>query len=64
MGKNKHNRKVIRGKSARIEEHRQKIAAELEKPSPDYGLIEHWLGEIRAFEITIARRQRRLPKGN
>lgn len=63
VGKNKHNRKVIATNQLRIEEHRRKITAELEKPHPDYGLIEHWLSEIRAFEITIARRLKRLSKG-
>jgi hypothetical protein len=63
VGKNKHNRKVIATNQLRIEEHRQKIEGELMKPQPDYGLIEYWLNEIRAFEAAIVRRQKRLPRG-
>jgi hypothetical protein len=54
--KNKHNRKVTATDQLRIEEHRQKIEGELSKPQPDYGLIEYWLSEIRAFEAAIVRR--------
>jgi indole-3-glycerol phosphate synthase len=61
MGKKNH-RKTIRSLTERIAEHQQKIRIELEKSSPNYGLIRHWEKEIRAFERGIQQAQKRLGK--
>ena len=46
-----------------IEVHRNKISAELDKPQPDFGLIEHWESEIRGHLKIIERLKKRLPGG-
>jgi hypothetical protein len=43
-------------------EHEQKIELELERDSPDYGLINHWRKEILAFELGIQKAKKRLGK--
>ncbi len=57
---NKNHRKTIRSLTQRIIEHQQKIQIELEKGTPDHGLIAHWEKEIRAFERGIQQAQKRL----
>ncbi len=59
MGKKNH-KKAIQSLTQRIVEHQQKIRTELEKNTPDYGLINHWEKEIRAFERGIQQAQKRL----
>ncbi len=59
MGKKNH-RKAIRILTQRITEHQEKIRLELEKESPDQGLITHWEKEISAFEKGIQQAQKRL----
>jgi hypothetical protein len=59
MGKKNH-RKAIRSLTQRIEEHQEKVRLELERDSPDRGLIHHWEAEIRAFEKGITQAQKRL----
>jgi hypothetical protein len=61
MGR-KNNRKSIRSLTERIVEHEQKIELELERDSPDYGLINHWRKEILAFELGIQKAKKRLGK--
>ena len=63
MGRNKDTRKRVRSYERRLAEHHEKVAAELRKPNPDYGLIRHWEGEMRGFEKTLARLKKRLPGG-
>lgn len=53
---------MIRTLTQRIEEHHEKIRLELEKESPDQGLIRHWEKEIQAFERGIQQAQKRLGK--
>ncbi|ALJ91204.1 hypothetical protein TO73_1361 [Thermus aquaticus Y51MC23] len=60
MGKNKHLRKRLAGLEHQILRHHQKIQAELEKASPDWGLIGKWEKEIRAWEGERRRILRRL----
>jgi hypothetical protein len=59
VGKRNH-RKAIRSLTQRIEEHQEKIRLELERESPNQGLIYHWEKEIRAFEQGIQQAQKRL----
>ncbi|WP_346290761.1 hypothetical protein [Sphaerothrix gracilis] len=61
MGKKNH-KKAIRSLNQRIAEHQEKIRLELEKDSPDQGLINHWEKEIRAFEKGIQQAKKRLGK--
>jgi len=40
--------------------HRKKIEAEMAKPNPNFGRIEHWKREIEAQDGYITRKRRRL----
>ena len=40
--------------------HQKKIEAEIAKPHPNFGRIEHWRREVEAQEGYIRRKQRRL----
>ena len=40
--------------------HRKKIEAEMAKPNPNLGRIEHWKREIEAQDGYITRKRRRL----
>jgi len=62
MGRNKDLRKKIAGWRRVIEQHEEKIRAELSKPRPDGSLIEHWRSEIQAVEVKIADLTRRLER--
>jgi hypothetical protein len=59
MGKRRYRRKK-QSLEARIEEHREKIAQERQRATPDVGLIQHWEREIAAFQEGIQRAQKRL----
>jgi predicted nucleic acid-binding Zn-ribbon protein len=59
MGKRRFRRKKA-SLEARIREHREKIAQERQKVSPDVGLIRHWEREIEAFQTGIQSAQKRL----
>jgi len=59
MGRSKRLRKQIATIMLRIEEHKTKIEAELQKKSPQPGLIEHWKREIRNWEVDLERKRRR-----
>jgi hypothetical protein len=59
MGKRRYRRKK-QSLEARIEEHREKIAQERQKATPDVGLIRHWEREIAAFQEGIQKAQKRL----
>jgi hypothetical protein len=50
MGKRRHRRKKA-SLEACIHEHREKIARERQKATPDLGLIHHWEREIEAFQL-------------
>jgi hypothetical protein len=52
MGKRRYRRKK-QSLAARIAEHREKIAREQQKTTPDMGLIRHWEQEIMAFQVGI-----------
>jgi len=60
MGKRKKLLLKILDKESFIQKHRDKINSELEKRSPDAGLIKHWQSEIRGAGKAIARYKRRL----
>ena len=62
MAKRKRKRKAIKSLKARIVEHQAKIEREQAKPFPNEGLIRHWQKEIRTWEETIARIERRLTR--
>ena len=59
MGKRRYRRKQV-SLEARIKEHREKIARERQKATPDMGLIRHWEREIAAFQEGIQSAQKRL----
>ena len=59
MGKRRYRRKKA-SLQARIQEHREKIAQERQKVTPDAGLIRHWEREIAAFQSGIERALQRL----
>ena len=59
MGKRRYRRKKA-SLEGRIQEHREKIAREQQKPTPDLGLIRHWEREIEAFRAGIQSAQKRL----
>jgi len=61
MGQKNH-KKAIQSLTQQIAEHRQKIQLELEKTTPDDGLIAHWTKEILAFERGTQQAQKRLGK--
>ena len=52
MGKRRYRRKK-QSLEARIAEHREKIAREQQKATPDMGLMRHWEREIMAFQAGI-----------
>jgi hypothetical protein len=47
----------------RIAEHRRKVLSEMAKDLPNEGLIRYWRREIRAFEIGLARAERKRRDG-
>jgi len=59
MGKRRYRHKKA-SLEARIKEHREKIAKEQQKATPDAGLICHWEREIAAFQAGIESVQKRL----
>jgi hypothetical protein len=59
MGKRRYRRKKA-SREARLQEHREKIAREQQKPTPDLGLIRHWERDIEAFQAGIQSAQKRL----
>lgn len=63
MGTNKDLRKKISGWQKQIAKHQDKIAGELEKPTPNLERANKWGKDIRIFENEIAKAQRKLPGG-
>ena len=59
MGKARYRRK-IESLEARIQEHQEKIERERRKATPDEDLIYHWEREIKAFQDSIYRAQKRI----
>jgi len=59
MGKRRYRRK-IESLEARIREHREKIAGERQRETPDEGLIRHWEREIAAFQDGVRTARARL----
>ena len=59
MGKRRYRRKK-ESLEARIQAHREKIAQERQKVTPDAGLIRHWEREIVAFQSGIEHALKRL----
>jgi peptidoglycan hydrolase CwlO-like protein len=57
MGKARYRRK-IESLEAQIQEYQEKI--ERRKATPDEGLIYHWEREIKAFQDSIHRAQKRI----
>ena len=60
MGKRKKLLLKIEDKRRFIQEHQDKINAEMRKWNPDEGLIKHWKSEIRGAKNAIASYKRRL----
>ena len=58
MGKNKKRRKRIKGLRRAIQEHLDMLAEH-----PQSRAVDHWRGEIDAFEREIERLLRKLPEG-
>lgn len=61
MGRTKTIRKQILGLQKVVAEHHDKIQQELNKPHPDYRLIEYWAKEIRSRQAEIAKKEAKLP---
>lgn len=61
MGENKRVRSIIESLEAQIRLHLDKIAAELDKESPDHGLIRHWNKEIQTWTERAGKLRKRLP---
>jgi hypothetical protein len=59
---NKNHKKAIESLEKRIFEHQEKIRLELNKENPDFGLINHWKKEIKAFEKGIQQALKRLER--
>jgi hypothetical protein len=59
MGKRRYRRKKA-SLEARVKEHREKIAQEQQKATPDVGLIRHWEREIVAFQSVTESAPKRL----
>ncbi len=62
MGKNKQTRKQIAGQLRTIALHENKIAQELQKPSPDLGLLRKWEREIDSARKKMRKLESRLGK--
>ncbi len=52
---NRATRRAIQSLRRRILEHYEKIESERVRPKADYGLIDHWEKEIKAFTIRVRR---------
>lgn len=61
MGKNKRIRKQIASLEWQIEHHKEKIAEEYTKPSPDWRSIRKWEKDITIFQQAVKRLRERLP---
>lgn len=61
MGRSKKIRKHIAGREHQIELHKEKIAEEQAKPSPDWRLIRKWEKDIAIFQREIEELTARLP---
>lgn len=53
-------RKRIESLIGRVQDHEIKIRREMEKETPNQGLISHWEAEISAFQKNIENARRRL----
>ncbi|MCI2429719.1 hypothetical protein LM602_00060 [Candidatus Acetothermia bacterium] len=62
MGKKKRDLKAIQSWQERVEEHRDKIEAELKRSRPRWALIEFWQKQILTWQRQIEQRQRRLKR--
>jgi ubiquinone biosynthesis protein UbiJ len=62
MGRNEDLREKIRSTRRIIEEHREKIRSEEERPNPRRELIAYWEAEIEGLEVRVARLTRRLER--
>jgi hypothetical protein len=62
MGRNKQLRKRIAGQLRVIAAHRQKIEAELRKPTPDSGYIRKWEREIDIAREAVRKLEELLEK--
>jgi len=63
MGRNKKLRIRLNSLRQRITDHQIKIALERQRTTPNASLIRHWAVEIKAWEHTVERLERRLTKG-
>ncbi len=59
---NRATRRTIQSLRRRILEHYEKIERERARPKADYGLIDHWEKEIKAFTIRVRRLEERLAR--
>ena len=60
MGERQDIRKRLAGHREALKEHEEKIAQEMKKPHPDYGLVELWKTHIRNIRNQIEKLERRL----
>lgn len=60
MGERKDIRKRLTGHREALKEHEEKIAHEMRKPNPDYGLVELWKTHMRNIRNQIEKLSRRL----
>ncbi|MEY4531598.1 MAG: hypothetical protein RLZZ156_2319 [Deinococcota bacterium] len=61
MGENKKIRKQIASLIARVTEHEIKIAEELIREQPNWGVIRKWETEINSWQEQINHKSKRLP---
>lgn len=60
MGERKDIRKRLAGHHGALKEHEEKIAQEMRKPNPDYGLVELWKTHMCNIRSQIQKLERRL----
>lgn len=61
MGKNKRRRKQIAGLEHQIKHHKEKIAEEYDKPSPNLRNIRKWEKDTTIFQQEVERLYAQLP---
>lgn len=61
MGDNKRLRKQIVTLEARIDEHKDKIRGELDKPRPVWWWIHDWADECETWEREVDKKRSKLP---
>jgi len=60
VGERKDIRKRLAGHREALKEHEEKIAQEMKRQNPDYGLVELWKTHTRNIRSQIEKLERRL----